>query len=104
MLLGTTALVAHRPPVALVEELVLYVLGDQPGDVHLALRPLPGPPATGLDGVLEQGHRGRRRLTPRLEVGEHPGPGIQQEAFVHASIMPRPPSATVAVWALRSSK
>ena len=53
---------AHRPPAAGVDDGVLHVLGDQPGDVHLALGPLLGPPPPRGHGVLQR--RDRRRPSP----------------------------------------
>ena len=44
VLRGVAAGLAQRPPAHGLEQRVLDVLGDQPGDVHLALGPLLGPP------------------------------------------------------------
>ena len=53
VLLRAPALPAHRPPAALVEELVLDVLGDQPQHVRRAVRPLRQPPRALGDRVLQ---------------------------------------------------
>ena len=77
-----------------VEQRVLDVLGDQPGDVRLALGPLLGPPLAVGDGVLERGDRRRCRVLAGLEVGEHPGAGVEQPSRVHVPIMLGAPQAS----------
>ena len=79
---------AHRPPGPASNARVLHVLGDQPGDVHLALGPLLGPPLPG---------RPRRPRAPTPSAaspgGGPPGrraPGLapRGQPVVHVPILP----------------
>ena len=59
---------ADRPPPDPLEQCVLHVLGDQAGDVHLALRPLLGPPLARGARVLEGRNGDGVRLLSGLEM------------------------------------
>ena len=83
--LGAGAGQAQRPAARGVEQAVLNVLGDQPGDVHLPLGPLVRPPLASGDGLLEDRDRVGGRVVAGLEVGEHASPRIEQRHGVHPS-------------------
>ncbi|MGI8523645.1 MAG: hypothetical protein ACR2K3_10115 [Nocardioides sp.] len=70
---------AERPAADGLEQGVLHVLGDQPGDVRRALGPLLGPPAAVHAGILQCVDGCRGGPVARLEVGEHQGPRAEEQ-------------------------
>lgn len=89
---------AVRPaPSGDVEHRLLYVLGNQAGDVCRALRPLFDPPAAAGQRVVHQVHRVGVVAASGAEVVQHPRPRVVQRLVgLHSTCLPqrgRPASA-----------
>lgn len=67
----------------MVEQLLLHVLGDQPGEERRTLRPLIDPPAAGEEGVVQHVHGCGRVHEASAEIMEHKRPGTEHDVVRH---------------------
>lgn len=75
---------AARPPAdGIVEQVLLHVLGYQPGEERLTLRPLLYPPSACDEGVVQHVHGCGRVHVASAEVVQHKRPGSQHDVVRH---------------------